>query len=76
MSSNGDEEPAPKKDLYDDEIEPEAYVSTPLSNSMRDKLMKEASSGLDSEQKNTNVIVYIAAAIAVLVVLGGKGILY
>ena len=47
-----------------------------LSDSMRARLMKEASSGLDSEQKNPNTILYVSAAIAVLVVLGGKGILY
>jgi len=82
MSNNGDDaqndvqtEPAKPTggDLYDDEVEP--YVN-PLSDSMRAKLMKEASSGLDSEVKSTNTIFYIGAAIAVLVILGGKGILY
>jgi len=60
-------------DLYDDEVAP---YENQLSDSMRSRLMKEASSGLDSEVKSTNSILYIGAAIAVLVVLGGKGILY
>lgn len=43
---------------------------------MRARLMKEASTGLDSEQKQTNVILYICVAVAGLVALGGGGILY
>lgn len=43
---------------------------------MRDRLMREASTGLDSEQKQTNVLLYIMAGVAVLVLLGGQGILY
>uniref|UniRef100_A0A6U0KFS0 Uncharacterized protein n=1 Tax=Minutocellus polymorphus TaxID=265543 RepID=A0A6U0KFS0_9STRA len=59
--------------LYDDET-PE--YRDPLSDSMRSRLMKEASSGLDSESKQTNVILYISIAVVVLVLLGGQGILY
>ena len=59
--------------VYDDEM-PE--YRDPLSDSMRTRLMREASSGLDSEKKQTNVILYISVAVAVLVLLGGQGILY
>lgn len=56
------------------------YDSAPkkvgLSDSMRQKLMAEASTGLDSEKKQTNVLLYIIAAVAVLVLLGGQGIFY
>jgi hypothetical protein len=47
-----------------------------ISDSMRDRLKREASTGMDSEKKQSNVILYIGAAIAVLVALGGQGILY
>jgi hypothetical protein len=47
-----------------------------ISDSMRDRLKREASTGMDSEVKQSNVILYIGAAIAVLVILGGQGILY
>jgi len=59
--------------FYDDEA-PE--YKDPLSDSMRSRLMAEASTGLDSNQKQTNVILYISIAVAVLVLLGGQGILY
>ena len=59
--------------IYDDEM-PE--YRDPLSDSMRTRLMREASSGLDSEKKQSNVILYISVAVAVLVLLGGQGILY
>lgn len=75
------EEP-PKEDpvdadgtFYDDEVDL-TPVKPVLSNSMRDRLIAEASSGLDAEQKQTNVILYIGVAIAILVALGGQGILY
>lgn len=47
-----------------------------ISNSMREKLLAEASTGLDSEKKQTNVILYISVAVAILVALGGSGTLY
>ena len=53
--------------VYDDET-PE--YRDPLSDSMRARLMREASTGLDSEKKQTNVILYISIAVAVLVLLG------
>ena len=59
--------------IYDDEM-PE--YRDPLSDSMRTRLMREASSGLDSEKKQSNVILYISVAVAVLVLLGGQGILF
>mmetsp|Transcript_19730 Transcript_19730/g.24887 ORF Transcript_19730/g.24887 Transcript_19730/m.24887 type:complete len:153 (-) Transcript_19730:306-764(-) len=60
-------------DLYDDEV---AAYKDPLSDNMRARLMAEASTGLDSEKKQTNVILYISIAVAILVLLGGEGILY
>eukprot|EP00567_Pseudictyota_dubia_P015128 CAMPEP_0197437566 /NCGR_PEP_ID=MMETSP1175-20131217/4786_1 /TAXON_ID=1003142 /ORGANISM="Triceratium dubium, Strain CCMP147" /LENGTH=165 /DNA_ID=CAMNT_0042967131 /DNA_START=32 /DNA_END=529 /DNA_ORIENTATION=+ len=59
--------------VYDDEVE--AYRD-PLSDNMRARLMREASTGLDSEKKQTNVILYISIGVAILVLLGGQGILY
>jgi len=59
--------------VYDDET-PEYREA--LSDSMRERLRREASTGLDSNQKQTNVILYISIAVAVLVLLGGQGILY
>merc|ERR1719253_1230348 len=56
--------------VYDDEM-PE--YRDPLSDSMRTRLMREASAGLDSEKKQSNVILYISVAVAVLVLLGGQG---
>jgi len=59
--------------LYDDEA-PE--YRDPLSDGMRAKLLAEASTGLDSNQKQTNVILYISVGVAILVLLGGQGILF
>lgn len=61
------------KDIYDDEVKP---YKDPLSDNMRAKLMKEASTGLDPNAKQTNVILYISLAVVALVALGGSGILY
>lgn len=60
--------------FYDDEIE--MKVKDPLSNSMRDRLVREASTGMDSNEKQTNVILYISVVVAILVALAGGGILY
>mmetsp|Transcript_32756 Transcript_32756/g.54111 ORF Transcript_32756/g.54111 Transcript_32756/m.54111 type:complete len:114 (-) Transcript_32756:207-548(-) len=72
------EEPTEEKasgDFYDDEMD-----LTPkkpdLSDTMRARLIAEASSGMDSESKQTNVILYIAIAVVALVALGGQGILF
>jgi hypothetical protein len=43
---------------------------------MKARLMAEASTGLDSETKNNNVILYIIGGVAVLVALGGAGLFY
>ena len=43
---------------------------------MRDRLKREASTGLDSDKAQTNVLLYIILGVAVLVVAGGQGILY
>lgn len=61
--------------VYDDEpmLEPPREN---VSSAMKERLMREASTGLDSNQSQTNVILYISAAVAVLVLLGGQGILY
>ncbi len=59
--------------LYDDEV---AEYKDPLSDNMRARLMKEASTGLDADKKQTNVLLYIMAVVGVLVIAGGSGILY
>merc|ERR1712032_460707 len=61
--------------FYDDEVD-SAPKKIGLSNSMRERLIAEASTGLDSESKQNNVILYISVAVAVLVLAGGSGILY
>ena len=38
--------------------------------------MREAGAGLDSNQSQTNVILYISIAVVALVALGGQGILF
>lgn len=43
---------------------------------MRERLVREASTGLDPDRKQTNVLLYIMAVVAILVILGGAGILY
>ena len=47
-----------------------------LSDSMKARLMREASTGLDADKKQTNVLLYIIVAVALLVVAGGAGIFY
>lgn len=59
--------------VYDDEVKP---YRDPLSDNMRARLMREASTGLDPDKKQTNVILYISLVVAVLVILGGSGILF
>jgi hypothetical protein len=61
------------KALYDDEVAPE---KDPISSEMRNRLLREASSGLDSEKKQVNVILYISVFISLLVLIGGQGILF
>lgn len=61
--------------FYDDQLD-SAPVKQGISDSMREQLIREASTGLDSEQKQTNVILYISIGVAILVILGGQGILY
>eukprot|EP00525_Craspedostauros_australis_P012591 CAMPEP_0198115936 /NCGR_PEP_ID=MMETSP1442-20131203/8405_1 /TAXON_ID= /ORGANISM="Craspedostauros australis, Strain CCMP3328" /LENGTH=120 /DNA_ID=CAMNT_0043773559 /DNA_START=98 /DNA_END=460 /DNA_ORIENTATION=- len=61
--------------FYDDEVD-SAPVKQGISDSMRDRLIREASTGLDSNKKQDNVILYIIGIVGVLVVLGGSGILY
>mmetsp|Transcript_16815 Transcript_16815/g.34664 ORF Transcript_16815/g.34664 Transcript_16815/m.34664 type:complete len:130 (+) Transcript_16815:107-496(+) len=78
--SEGDQEDVQSKisadgTFYDDEIDT-APIKSGLSDSMKAKLMAEASTGLDSEKPQTNVILYISVVVAVLVALGGSGILY
>jgi len=53
-----------------------APIKTGISDSMKARLIAEASTGLDSEKPQTNVILYISVVVAVLVALGGSGILY
>ena len=51
-------------------------VKAGISDSMRQKLMAEAATGLDSEKKQTNVLLYIMGAVGLLVILGGQGIFF
>jgi len=61
--------------FYDDEID-SAPVKDGISDSMKARLMREASTGLDSDKAQTNVILYIILGVSVLVLLGGAGIFY
>lgn len=50
---------------------------TPLSDSMRQKLLNEArSTGADYNSSNGNPILIVAVVIGVLVILGGKGFFF
>jgi hypothetical protein len=82
--SEEDKQVAPAKDtpvisadgtFYDDQMD-SSPVKDGLSDSMRDRLLREASTGLDSDQKQNNTILYISVVVAILVILGGQGILY
>jgi hypothetical protein len=53
-----------------------APIKQGISDSMKERLRREASTGLDSNSKQTNVILYIILGVAVLVVLGGAGVFY
>ena len=72
-----DETPKTSSDntFYDDEVD-----STPskpvISNSMRERLIAEASAGLDADSKQPNVLLYIMGAVVILVALGGQGIFF
>jgi hypothetical protein len=61
--------------VYDDEpmLEP---IRDTMSDSMKERLRREASAGLDSNSSQTNVILYISAAVVLLVLAGGQGILF
>lgn len=80
MSSSDDEEAAKSKisadgTFYDDEVDTEP-IKQGISDSMKARLMAEASTGLDSDKPQTNTILYIGVVVAVLVGLAGSGILY
>lgn len=77
MSEEEKEVPVVSADgtFYDDQMD-SAPVKEGLSESMRERLIREASTGLDSEAKQPNVVLYISIAVVVLVLLGGQGILY
>ena len=68
-------DPKADRTVYDDEpmLEPER---DPLSNTMKERLIREASTGLDSEKPQTNVIAIIGVVVAILVAVGGKDILF
>lgn len=59
--------------VYDDEVPVERDT---LSPAMRERLMREAGTGLDSNEAQPNVILFISIGVAILVILGGSGILY
>eukprot|EP00980_Cylindrotheca_fusiformis_P015189 scaffold4204_cov140-Cylindrotheca_fusiformis.AAC.8 len=61
--------------FYDDELD-SAPKKEGLSETMRERLVREASTGLDADKKQPNVILYISIAVAILVILGGQGIFY
>mmetsp|Transcript_10862 Transcript_10862/g.13859 ORF Transcript_10862/g.13859 Transcript_10862/m.13859 type:complete len:168 (-) Transcript_10862:363-866(-) len=61
--------------VYDDDPMLEAPREN-VSNAMKERLRREASTGLDSNSSQTNVILYISVAVVLLVALGGQGILY
>ena len=52
------------------------FLTILFSDDMKARLMREASTGLDADKPQTNVILYISVAVAILVALGGQGILY
>jgi hypothetical protein len=58
------------------QVDPIPAQKQGISNSMKERLIREASTGLDPDRKQTNVLLYIIAGVAVLVLLGGQGILY
>lgn len=62
--------------FYDDEVDPIPVTKVGLSDSMKQRLINEASTGLDSDKAQNNVILYIIGIVSVLVLLGGKDILY
>jgi hypothetical protein len=66
---------SPDGTFYDDEVD-SAPKKEGISDSMRERLMREASTGLDADKKNTNVLLYIILGVAVLVVIGGAGVFY
>lgn len=59
--------------VYDDEVPVERDT---MSSGMKERLMREANAGMDSNQASPNFILYISVAVAILVALGGSGILY
>lgn len=61
--------------VYDDEPMLEAPRDN-ISNAMKERLRREASTGLDSNQSQTNVLLYISVGVALLVLIGGQGILF
>ena len=68
--------PAPTSGtFYDDEAD-SAPKKDGISGGMKERLRREASTGLDADTKQTNVLLYIMLGIAALVILGGQGIFY
>jgi hypothetical protein len=43
---------------------------------MKERLIREASTGLDADKPQNNVILYIIGIVSLLVILGGKDIFY
>jgi hypothetical protein len=78
MSEDPSQEKAPASadgTFYDDEVDL-TPVKPALSETMKERLIREASSGMDADKKQTNVILYISIIVALLVAAGGSGILY
>jgi hypothetical protein len=60
---------------YPVQVEPQVS-KVGISETMKERLKREATVGLDSDKKQANVLLYIMAGVAVLVLLGGQGILF
>jgi hypothetical protein len=57
-------------------VDPIPTSKVGISETMKERLIREASTGLDSDKKQSNILLYIMAGVAVLVLLGGQGILF
>lgn len=66
--------PSTPHSLHTRQVEPAPKQG--ISDSMKQRLMREASTGLDADKKQTNVLLYIILGVAALVIVGGQGILY
>ncbi|KAL3802843.1 hypothetical protein HJC23_007620 [Cyclotella cryptica] len=59
--------------VYNDKTE---VLKENLLSAMKERLICVASTGLDSNKSQTNVILYYSVAVALLFLIGGQGILF